>query len=166
MKKIVFVIILILNCSYLMYGQKDKPEFRTKIDNINYLVKSIDSIGKQKNEGVVEGVVKYSHGPNKNYGWEAYFLNDENGENPLRIRYNENTRTGLEYLNLYYDQGQLIYSEFIKIEYNRKLKPIKKTVKKFNFENDNTLNPEDILDKDSVYILEKGKQLVKEIYKI
>lgn len=54
----------------------------------------------------------------------------------------------------------------MKIEYNRKLNPVNQGVKKFIFENDNVLNPKDILDEDSFYIIEKSKLLVKEIYNL
>ncbi|WP_291149132.1 hypothetical protein [Flavobacterium sp. UBA7680] len=165
MKKL-FVIIWFLQSLQLIYGQKIKSEFEAKADEINYQVRFIDSIGKQKTEGIIEGIVKYSHGPNKNYGWEAYFFNDEEKKKPLRIKYSETTPKGIEHLNLYYKDGELIYSELMKIEYNRKLKPINQVVKKFIFENNNVLNPKDVLDEDSFYIIEKSKLLVKEIYNL
>lgn len=165
MKKL-FVIIWLLQSFQLIYGQKIKSEFEAKADEINCQVKLIDSIGKQKTEGIIEGIVKYSHGPNKNYGWEAYFFNDEEKKKPLRIKYSETTPKGIEHLHLYYKDGELMYSELIKIEYNRKLNPVNKVIKKFIFENDKVLNPKGILDNDSFYIIEKSKFILKEIYKL
>lgn len=159
-----FFIVCLFCFSGSIYGQKMDLEKQAKIDRISFLVKSIDGLAREKKEGIIEGVIIYSHGLKKNFGWEAYFLNDENEKLPLRIKYNENKPTGLESLNLYYHKGELIYSELIEVTLNKKLKPIKKTIKKMSFENDEPLSIDDALDRDSFYILEKEKQLIKSIY--
>ncbi|MCC9072907.1 hypothetical protein LNQ49_15100 [Flavobacterium sp. F-65] len=160
-----FFIVWLFCFSLSIYGQKNDLEKQAKIDRVNYLVKSIDSIAREKREGIIEGVVVYSHGLKKNFGWEAYFLNDENEKRPLRIKYNENKPTGLESLSLYYHEGELIYSELIEVVINKKSKPIREIIKRISFEKGEPLNFDDtLLDRDLFYILEKEKELLKSIY--
>ena len=161
MKNLIFIIFIF---PILVYGQEG--DSKQRVNEIYTLVKLTDSLAKGKKEGIIEGVITFSHGRKKNFGWEAYFLNENNNSNlPLRIRYSETNQKGLEDLNLYYHYGKLIYAELITTHLNRKSKPVKITTKKFNFENGDVLHAEDPTDSEIDYILQKEKILIKSIYK-
>lgn len=164
MKKLI-LLATIFFISIITYGQTTELEDDAKKLKIINIVKIIDSIGKEKKEGIIEGVNKYSHGKNRSFGWDAYYLTDENTKNPLRIRYGETKPNETESLNLYYQNGTLIFGELKSMTIDKKSKPIKEITKKFYFENRKIISPEDITDSNIDYILEKEKMLTKNIYK-
>jgi len=161
-------LILLVNIFFISltnYGQTSELKNDVKKLQIFNVIKIIDSIGKQKKEGIVEGVIKYSHGKNRTFGWDAYFITDENNKKPLRIRYGETKPNEIESLNLYYQNGELIFSELKSTTINKNSKPIKETTKKYYFENGKIISAEDSSDSQIDYILEKEKFLRKNIYK-
>ena len=164
MKKLI-LLANIFFISIITYGQTTELKNDAKKLKIVNIVKIIDSIGKEKKEGIIEGVIKYSHGKNRTFGWGAYYLTDENTKNPLRIRYGETKPNEIESLNLYYQNGTLIFGELKSITIDKKSKPINEITKKYYFENSEIISPEDITDSTIDYILEKEKMLTKNIYK-
>lgn len=161
-------LILLANIFFISlttYGQTSELKNDAKKLKIVNIVEIIDSIGKEKKEGIIEGVIKYSHGKNRTFGWDAYYLTDENTKKPLRIRYSETKPNEIESLNLYYQNGILIFGELKSTTIDKKSKPIKEITKKYYFENREIISPEDITDSNIDYILEKEKMLTKNIYK-
>lgn len=156
MRKLIFIFVLF---PIFVNAQVTDSEIKIRIDS---LMKVTDSIGKLKNEGIVEGTVVYSH-KSGNYGWDAYFLNDIYNEKPLRIRYSESQPKSHEYLNLYYENGILVFAELTSVINKRNSKRNKTTIKKFYF-HENEVFCEDINDSDLDYILDKEKTILKLIY--
>ena len=144
----------------LTYGQETNSEIKLRIDS---LIKISDSIGKSEKEGISEGEIRYNHISGK-FGWEAYFLNDTNSKKqPLRIRYSETQPKSNEDINLYYQNGILIFVELITTPTSRKSKSSKTKSKHFYIDGKNVIYP-DLTDADIDYVLEKEKTIRKMIY--
>jgi hypothetical protein len=164
MKSLIFRISIFL-LPILDYGQESKSEIKHRIEEIDSQIKISDSIGNIQKEGISEGEIRYDHISGK-FGWEAYFINDaENKNQPLRIRYSETQPKANEDLNLYYQNGILVFAELISTPISRKLK-LGKSVKKYLYFNGETLiYPEIIYFDEYNYVLEKEKVIRKMIYK-
>ena len=144
----------------LIYGQQTDSEIKIKID---LLIKVSDSIGKSAKEGISEGEIKYDHISGK-FGWEGYFINDANDKKkPLRIRYSETQPNSNEDLNLYYQNGILVFAELISSPNSRKSKYNNTKSKYFYFIGKNVIYP-DLTDSDIDYVLQKEKTIRKMIY--
>lgn len=160
MKSLIFIISYFI-IPILTYGQETDSEIKLRIDS---LIKVSDSIEKKQKEGISEGVIRYNHISGK-YGWEAYFLNDVKEKNkPLRIRYSETQPKSNEDLNLYYQNGILVFIELIKTQNKRKSSHNKTKKKHFYFDGKNVMYL-DLTDSDIDYVLGKEKTIRKRIYK-
>ncbi len=157
-------IIFILIFPILIYGQEDNSKINLKIAEITSQIKVIDSIGNFRNEGISEGDVRYTHIAG-DFGWETYFLNEiENKNTPLRIRYSETKPLVNENLNMYYQNGVLIFAELIRTPISEESKNDNPILKHFYFDG-NTIIYDDLTDSDIDYILEKEQGIRKTIYK-
>lgn len=161
MKKF-YCIIYILIFPFLITGQEDNSKNNLKIAEINSIIKTIDSIGNYRSEGVSEGVVRYTK-IDGDFGWEAYFLN-EIEKFPLRIRYRETKPKLNENINIYYEDGVLVFAELIRTPIIGESKYDNPIVKHFYFDGI-TIIYNDLTDSDIDYILEKEKKIRKAIYK-
>lgn len=157
MKKL-YCIIYILIFPFSITGQEDN----LKIAEINSIIKTIDSIGNYRNEKASEGVVRYTK-IDGDFVWEAYFLS-ENERFPLRIRYRETKPKLNENINIYYEDGVLIFAELIRTPIIGESKYDNPIVKHFYFDGI-TIIYNDLTDSDIDYILEKEKIIRKAIYK-
>jgi len=162
MKNLIFIICIFI-FPIIIYGQEIDSKIKYKIDEINSIVKFTDSIGNHRNEGISEGPIKYTH-ISRNFGWDAYFLNDiENKNQPIRIRYSETQPKAYENLNLYYVKGKLVFAELIKSPIGRKAKKNKPIKKIFYFNGSDIIYPNPT-DAKIVYIITKEKTIYKMIY--
>jgi hypothetical protein len=159
MKSLIFILSYFI-IPIFTYGQETDSEIKLRIDS---LIKISDSIGEKQKEGISEGDIIYNHISGK-YGWEAYFLNDVKEKNqPLRIRYSETQPKSNEDLNLYYQNGILVFAELITTPNKRKSRHNKTKKKCFYFDGKNVIYP-DLIDSDIDYVLGKEKTIRKMIY--
>jgi hypothetical protein len=152
--------ITILLLTVTSYGQESNSEIKLKIDSF---IRASDSIGKIEKEGISEGEIRYNHISGK-YGWGAYFLNNPKyKKEPLRIRYSETQPKSNEVINLYYQNGILVFAELITTPTSRTVKRKNSKTKHFYFNENDVIYP-DITDSDIDYVLEKEKTIRKMIY--
>jgi hypothetical protein len=77
-------------------------------------VKKIDLNENSFEEGIAEGLIKFKSLFRKNGGWTAYYLyENENDNPPLRIKYNESTKKGYDEFEFYYKDDSLIFAKYI-----------------------------------------------------
>jgi hypothetical protein len=162
MKNLIFTMFIFL--SMFIYGQESDLKAKSFIDEIDSITKIYDSVGNNRQEGISEGVIKYNH-IKGHFGWGAYFLNDPANEKlPLRIRYSETQPKENEDLNLYYQNGHLIFAELISTSTKRKSKIKGKSNRRFYFDGNKVIYS-DLSDSDIDYVLVKEKTIRKMIYK-
>ena len=119
----------------LIYGQNLKSELRNELNKIDSIVDLTNRTEKNYSEGIAEGPIINKSIFRKNGGWEAYFLyKEQNGNPPLRIKYNEAGYKTYQKFEFYYQNGELIFAK-LNVDFYRGKRKNKPIEKKYYFKN-------------------------------
>ncbi len=156
-------IIILFFFSIISYSQTSIV-LRNQIEKINKNVLAIDSICDVRGQGIAEGQITFKRKKHKTGGWEAYFTNDVQKDRPIRIQYSEVEFYKNEDLDLYYQNGVLIFAELSIENVGKKTKDSHKEKQRFYFENGKDIFYDGDI-KSLEYVLTKEASTRKMIYK-
>ena len=167
LKKTLRNIIIILFFPLTLVGQNNDAN----IDNLNEItritreVAKINLTEKEFNEGIAEGPIIYKSIFRKNGGWTAYYLYENQNDNPpLRIKYSQTAKKGYDEFEFYYKDGKMIFAKLTEFKNGGRNKGTE--TKRLFYYKDNELiyTTESEKEKYAEYIKRTEKSVRKMIY--
>lgn len=167
MKKKLRNIIIILLFPLTLVGQNNDTnvETLTKITRITREVAEINLTEKESIEGIAEGSIIHKSIFRKNGGWTAYYIYENEDDNPpLRINYSRTAKNGYDEFEFYYKEEKLIFAKMTEIKKRGKNKGTK-TKRLFYYKNNELIyTTESEKEKYDIYIKRTEKNVRNNIY--